>query len=84
MTNFKTIVQDILHTILVFILAGMAVQARLQPLISAKVFNWIVFALFAGSVLVYFADMIFGFSNTNVPTPPTIGIPPSTPTPPSA
>ncbi len=71
MTNIKTIVQDILHILLTFSLAGMALESRLQPLISPNVYNWIVFGLLAGSVLVYFADMIFGFSNTNVPTPPT-------------
>ena len=77
--NIKTIVQDILYTILAFALTGMAIESKLQPLISARAFAIVAVSLLGAMQLVYFADVIFGFQQPNVPTPPPA--PAVTPTP---
>lgn len=75
--NMKTIAQDVLHLILVVGLVGMGISSQLQPLVSPATYQWIMLVLAGLLVLVYQADVIFGFSNSNVPTP-------SSPTPPPA
>ncbi len=82
MNNYKTIIQDVLHLILVVGLVGMGLSSQLQPLVSPQVYQWTMLILAGLLVLVYQADIIFGFPNTNVPIPPTI-TPSITPTTPS-
>jgi hypothetical protein len=69
--NMKTIVQDILNVVLVIALTGTALSSKLQPLVSASVYDWLTLVLAGALLLVYNADSIFGFTNTHVPTPPT-------------
>ena len=76
--NFKTIVQDILNTILVFGLVGTGIESKLSPLVSASTLTLIQIVLGGVLMLVYYADVIFGFQQPNIPTPPA---PPVTPTP---
>ena len=80
MANVKTIIQDVLNILLVFALGGMALESKLQPLVTAAVFNWVVFVLMALWVLVYFADIIFGFQNPGPIAPPPV-IPTTAPAP---
>ena len=77
--NFKTITQDILNVILTFALVGMGLSSKLQPLLSPVTYNWVMLVLAGALLLVYNADVIFGFPNTNVPTTTTPISPPSVP-----
>lgn len=61
--------QDILHGLLVLGLAGTALEAKLQSVVSARTFT-ILDVIFAGAlILTYYADVIFVKKQDTPPAP---------------
>jgi hypothetical protein len=62
--------QDILHGLLVLGLAGTALEAKLQNVVTAKTFT-VLDLIFAGALIfTYYADVIFVKKQDITPTPP--------------